>query len=414
MPTHHHSPTHSRPRPWPLAGLALMVGLSGCGAGTSPPADTSAPPAARLHIQGALLAAPDGRALRLRGVNVEGVTAQDVDTIADAFRMNLIRLRISFIPENRADTESGFSDAYRAQIDEWVDLIKARRLWMVLELRANDNVANSADFYDTTRTAACAKPTSCADFGYYLKAWRYLASRYKDTDYIAGYGLLAEPSADKAGLSDPQRALVEFQKTLMDAISAIDPRTPFFIGPNYNYDTMEYAQDLHFDHFMPTYRDRLVYEVNYLTPKEWITRGEWTVDAGKPTYPFADPADGYASLLEGLQADTPPERVYNQRRVEPGNYEKTLSKGHIAWYLQWPLQFRARHQVPLYVDQFGAGTEAQGQLAYEADLIDFFEANELHWTRWSYNAGGPEGRGRTLLPPNDAAMAFYRSLAARW
>lgn len=398
-------------RTWLLAGLAA---LGACGGGSSsgdpPPPDTPL----RLRIQGAQLADPGGRAIRLRGVNVEGVNAQDVATIADTFRMNMIRLRISFTPDHRADTESGFSDAYRAQIDEWVALIRARRLWMVLELRANDNVANSPDFYDTGKTGPCDKPASCADFGYYLKAWRYLAARYKDSDYIAGYGLLAEPSANKTGLPEPHRVLVNFQKTLMDAISAIDARTPFFIGPDYNYDTMEFARDEYFDHFMPAYRDRLVYEVNYLTPKEWLQSGGWTVDAGRPTYPFGDPPDGYASLLQGGAPGDAPEKTYNRRRVEPGNYEKTLSRGHIAWYLQWPLQFRQRHQVPLYVDQFGASSDALGQLAYEGDLIEFFEANDLHWTRWSYNAAGPDGAGRTLLPPNDAAIAFYTARGAGW
>lgn len=429
-----------------LAALATSALLAGCGGGDTPTTQTADSQAAqlqagttggaqdeatasrlnlpwwcrihacgpvRLRIDGSQLSGPNGAPLRLRGVNVEGVTKQDVDTIADQFHMNMIRLRISFIPENRAASESGFTDAYLAQIDSWVNFIRARKLWMVLEMRANDNVANSPDFYDTTKTGPCDKPTTCANFGYYLKAWKYLAARYKSTDYIAGYGLLAEPSTDKLQVPDQHLVLLNFQKTLMNEITAIDARTPFFVGPSYNYDTMEYANDAYYDELAP-YHGRLVYEVNFLTPKEWIQNGTWTVNASKPAYPFADPADGYDSLLQGAKPGDSMEKTFNKRRVEDGNYQKTLSKGMIAWYLQWPLQFRERHQVPLYVDQFGAATEAIGQLAYEDDLIRFFEAHDLHWTRWSYNAAGPESQGRTLLPPNDAAIRYYTTLGAGW
>lgn len=401
-----------------VVATACVVVLVACGGGgsSSHSDDGTTPPQqpARLTIDGTRLLGPDGQPVRLRGVNVNGVDADDIETIAGTFGMNMIRLRISFTPENRADTDSGFSDAYRQQIDQWVEAARARKVWMVLEMRANDSVSNDADFYDTTKTHACAKPTSCANFGYYLKAWRYLASRYKDTDYIAGYGLLAEPSANKTGRPDAHLVLVAFHRALMDEISTIDARTPFFIGPNYNYDTMEYVRDEHFTSFMPAYRNRLVYEVNFLTPKEWIQNGSWTLGADKPVYPFPDPVDGYDSLLQGGGDGDSMEKTYNARRVEDGNYQKTLSKGFIAWYLQWPLAFRERHQVPLYVDQFGASSEAQGQLAYEQDLIDFFEAHDLHWTRWSYNAAGPDGAGRTLLPPNEAAISFYTALASRW
>nr|WP_297356224.1 cellulase family glycosylhydrolase [uncultured Caldimonas sp.] len=398
------------------ACVVVLVACGGGGGSSSHSDDGTTPPQqpARLTIDGTRLLGPDGQPVRLRGVNVNGVDADDIETIAGTFGMNTIRLRISFTPENRADTDSGFSDAYRQQIDQWVEAARARKVWMVLEMRANDSVSNDADFYDTTKTQACAKPTSCANFGYYLKAWRYLASRYKDTDYIAGYGLLAEPSANKTGRPDAHLVLVAFHRALMDEISTIDARTPFFIGPNYNYDTMEYVRDEHFTSFMPAYRNRLVYEVNFLTPKEWIQNGSWTLGADKRVYPFPDPVDGYDSLLQGGGDGDSMEKTYNARRVEDGNYQKTLSKGFIAWYLQWPLAFRERHQVPLYVDQFGASSEAQGQLAYEQDLIDFFEAHDLHWTRWSYNAAGPDGAGRTLLPPNEAAIGFYTALASRW
>ena len=401
----------------------------------------------RLSIQGRTLRDPQGQAVRLRGVNVDGLDAQEGAVIAGQFKMNAVRLRVTYSKETRADTPSGFRADYLAKIDAWVAAARANGLWMVLEMRASDAIANDAAFYDTSKTGPCAPAVAmerCPNFGYYRQAWRALAERYRGSDYIAGYGLLAEPSADKTGAANPAATLVAFQRALMDEINHADQRTPFFVGPNYNYDTMEYRLD---DYFIAEYQGRVVYEVNFLVPKEWINSGTWTLPcannafgthpagtnpagvasipaaivgsapaggpnpACKPAYPFADPADGYGSLLAGADAGTPPERTFNQQRVRPGNYQKTLSKGFMPWYLQWPLAFRDRHDVPLYVDQFGAGTAARGQLAYEADLLDFFEAQGLHWTRWSYNAGDAS---RTLLPPNSAVIDFYKQRAPRW
>ena len=454
-------------RPTARAAMLAAAGvLAGCGGGDGAGAEgggvrtaqsTTASDCAaagcvpkRLSIQGRMLLDPQGREVRLRGANVDGLDVQEGAVIAGQFNMNAIRLRITYSKQTRADTPSGFRQEYLDQIDDWVAAARAHGLWMVLEMRASDAISTDAAFYDTSKTGPCEPAVAverCPNFGYYRQAWRALAERYRGTDYIAGYGLLAEPSADKTGVADPVATLVGFQRALMDEISQVDQRTPFFVGPNYNYDTMEYRLD---DYFIAEYRGRVVYAVNFLMPKEWINDGSWTLpcvrsplagaagipsvstgpgnpadpgDPGdpacRPRYPFADPADGYDSLLAGADAGTPPERTFNQQRVKPGNYQKTLSKGFIPWYLKWPLAFRDRHDVPLYVDQFGASTAARGQLAYEGDLLDYFEAQGLHWTRWSYNAGDAS---RTLLPPNSAVIDlyktavidFYKTQAPRW
>lgn len=458
------------PMTWkPVARAAMLMAaglVAGCGGGgatdesgemrTAQAANTAAAadcgPAGcapkRLSIQGRTLLDPQGHAVRLRGVNVDGLDVQEGAVIAGQFKMNAVRLRVTYSKDTRADTPSGFRADYLAKIDAWVAAARANGLWMVLEMRASDAIGNDAAFYDTSKTGPCGPAVAferCPHFGYYRHAWRALAERYRGSDYIAGYGLLAEPSADKTGAANPAATLVAFQRALMDEINHVDQRTPFFVGPNYNYDTMEYRLD---DYFIAEYQGRVVYEVNFLVPKEWINSGTWTLPctnnassgtdpaganpaglasipaaivgsapaggpnpACKPVYPFADPADGYGSLLAGADAATPPERTFNQQRVRPGNYQKTLSKGFIPWYLQWPLAFRDRHDVPLYVDQFGAGTAARGQLAYEGDLLDFFEAQQLHWTRWSYNAGDAS---RTMEPPNSAVIDFYKQQASRW
>lgn len=420
-------------RHWWRAALAcaVLAGLAaGCGGGggsdtavaRSEPKAANGGGALRPVIDGMNLLTPKGTPLRLRGVNLQGLTDDEAANIAMQFNMNFVRLRISYTPENRdTSTPSGFKAKYLEQVDQWVAAARARRLWMLLELRVNDDVSKSPDFYDTSKLEPCAddiKPERCPNFGGYLRAWQALAQRYRGVDYVAGYGLLAEPSADKAGVPDPVETLVNFHRTLMQAISLIDARTPFFIGPNYNYDTMEYIDPRY---LIEEFRGRLVYEVNFLMPKEWVQDGSWTVPCdgtapcAKPTYPFPAPDDGYDSLLaDPLPGERMP-HTFNRQRTSEANYRKTLSRGFVPWYLQWARDFRKNNQVPLLVDQFGASSLALGQIDYERDLIEHFEQEGLHWSRWSYNASGDEGTSRTLeVPPNDAVNAFYTSLAPRW
>lgn len=439
---------HTRPDTFrlPLGALAATFAattlLAACGGGgTSGTTDSGTaqaqsvaqglPPAPiRLTINGSKIYGPDGQAIRLRGVNVQGVDDDAMKDIVGKFHMNLIRLRISFTPDNRDETgtrASGFKLDYENAIRSWVETARANKVWVVLEMRANDNVANSRNLYDPTKTGACDAPTDpahCANYGYYLKAWQYLARTYMNTDYVAGYGLLAEPSTDKTGDPDPVGLLVNFQKALMAQINLIDDHTPFFIGPAYNYDTMEYRPATY--PRIGLYPNRIVYEVNFLMPKEWVQDGSWnapcdTPPCATPHYPFPDPKDGYLSLLDGKSDTVPWERTFNTNRsASEANYQKTLSKGFINWYLKWPLDFRAKYNVPFYVDQFGASSQAVGQLAYEKDLIDFFEANDLHWSRWSYNAyneDSPASFLRTLLDKpsgNEAVIQFYTELGKNW
>jgi hypothetical protein len=393
----------------------------------------------RLKIDGRQIKGPDGKALRLRGFNVEGLKPPvsphepgDADIIADQYHMNLLRLRISFTPETRDpdpnSSTGGFKPDYAADIARWVELARRRGLWMVVEMRVNDKVARSPDFYDTRKTGPCTDQgaDTCPNFYYYQKAWTFLADKLRTVDYIAGYGLLAEPSADKAyGSRDEARhRLTDFQLALMRAISAKDAVTPFFVGPNYNYDTLEYdvqdANSPNNEYFtkLQDFRGRLVYEVNYLVPKDWIQSGNWPAPlqsgnpADKPEYPYPRPHDGYRSLLDGGLDGEPPERTFN-RNLEASrtNYEKALSPPMGAWYLQWPIGFRDKFDVPVYVDQFGASSNAKGQVGYEHDLLCIFEATGLHWTRWSYNAG--RDPTRTLQPDeplNAPIIGFYSNL----
>lgn len=342
--------------------------------------------------------------IQLHGFNLDGINDEEAFDIKNNLKKNFMRLRVSFIPDNRADTLSGFTPEFEALVDSWVQTLVKHKLWFIIEMRGSDNVTNDAAFYDTYNTT-CEKPSKDACFSQYLKAWKYLSQKYKDTNYVAGFGLLAEPSTNKAFKTDPHLKLIAFQKKLMQEISVIAPESIFFIGPDWNYDTMQYRHPEYFT-LLSEYKNRMIYAVNFLTPKPWIGSGQSPLGmTEKIAYPQLGTDENYETLIEGTDHENM-ERAYSYNLDQEDNFRKALSPNFIPWYLQWPLQFRQQFRVPLYVDQFGASTLALGQLDYEKDLIAFFEQQGLHWTRWSYNAGDPT----RLVIGNPHIIKFYSEI----
>lgn len=412
----------SRLRPWgrgTLVGLALALLACG-GGGASPEPLPGAPGPVRLQIRGRQLLGPEGGPVLLHGANLRDnltggggtapmLTAAEADDLAIQLSLNFVRLRISFEGANRDDADpSGLSAALRQDLANAIDLLRARRVWILLEMRTDDATANGAALYD---------PGS-ATFARYRTAWAWIARTYRGTDYIAGYGLLAEPSPDKAGL-DPVGALVGFQAALMAAISAEDPRTPFFVGPAFNYDTMGYRWDAYFeDARLAPYRGRLVYEVNLLMPKPWITDGTLPSAPGTWSWP-QPPAADFSPLLtvapgESFVRPQDDERIFSKRRQEAANAPLLMSRAFLDWYLGFAKAFALRHQVPMVVDQFGASTAVnttehpEQQLTYEQDVVSAAEAAGFGWSRWIYS-GHPSDRS---IAGNPSVHAFYASLGA--
>ena len=63
-----------------------------------------------------------------------------------------------------------------------------------------------------------------------------------------------------------------------------------------------------------------------------------------------------------------------------------VDKVWLAAELRSVLEFRARQNVPVYIDQFGVHADAPGAPAsvsrYLADALELFEGERLHWTLW--------------------------------
>ena len=425
-----------------LAGLGAVSGLSlaSCGgggdAGRSESMVQQAGPTARalaeevvtgkrLSIQQRRVYAPDGTQVFLHGVNLKDnldnkgnaspsmLESSEAQDIARVLRCNFVRLRISLEGAN-IDTSraSGMSEALEQAIFGAWSLLSAERVWMLFEMRTDDATANNKKLYTLGSDT----------FESYAKTWAWIAKEYASRDYVAGYGLLAEPSPDRTTLADPVDALIGFYAALMDRIREHDKVTPFFIGPAYNYDTMgyryaQYYTDPRFDAYKAPNLQRLAYEVNCLMPKPWIQDGSAPYDT--PNVPMNWPrarVDDFSPLQaiepgEPYQHPQDDERIFAVRRQEEANYPLTLAVNFPAWYLSFAQAFAEEHKVPIVVDQFGASTlvnkatRPDQQLYYENAVINAAEAAGMGWCRWIYS-GSPVDRA-IAGEGNERVHEFY-------
>ena len=365
-----------------------------------------------------------GLPVKLRGGNFEGVAPggteaekqAQVTDFTQTLRLNFARYRISFDDVSSPSCLSAEQEAHVADIRR----LTAAGVWVLVEMRAEDRLtSDDASFY--TPGSPLNQRFKCA--------WSYVAAQVKNLPFIAGYGVLAEPSTNKIfpAAESPSR-LVAFQLDVMDHLThtAGDQWTPFFLGPDYNYDTMQYRHDLYFTSLPEAYRGRVAYEVNVLVPKPWPKEGtlpgpdlDDPGDLGAPiAYPQPDPRgdDPFAFFVtpqpgeEALSV----EQIFARRTEDPRKFPRLISRPFTPWYLAEALAFAERHQVPMVVDQFGAadvspsGVVVEGQVAFEADLIAYFEAQQLGWSRWGYNAGD---RSRRLSEVADTPIRrFYAGL----
>ncbi|MGE5549729.1 MAG: glycoside hydrolase family 5 protein [Bacteroidota bacterium] len=215
----------------------------------------------------------------------------------------------------------------------------------------------------------------------FVALWEEFARRFKDNAAIAGYNIMNEPVCNAH-------------------------------GGRYVYET---ARD--WDKMNRIYR-RVVTAIRALDPAHII---------------FLE-GDNFATLFEGLEAPFAPNLVYSSHNYNPagvghGRYPGTINgewwdrRRQRAKFQEHPgTQFAVKHNVPLYVGEFGAsanGLSRQRPCRLRAldDQIDVFEEHGVHWTTWTYKDVGvmswvrldPESEYLKLIAPVLKAKIFLHT-----
>jgi len=267
-----------------------------------------------------------------------------------------------------ADESSGYlTKACLDQFDEVVDWATSNGIWAII----------------TPRAALAAGDGTAADGG---NMWtnpqirvemvamlQFLAIRYKDADFIAGYEAMSEPR------SDNNQAIKQFHQEACHSIWQGDPRAICFVGAGKFYDRYNLNEII-----MTNPSGPLVYTGNFFEPRNWIVDGR-------------NDQLQYGSSKLFRCADITKGSHCSNSHMGGNNALYGVNKAYLRQQLQVLLDFRTAQHAPVWINQWGvhaaAGSENE-RVQFLADVQDLFAEYGLHTTYWIWrrSPGFPSSR----------------------
>ena len=229
-----------------------------------------------------------------------------------------------------------YSKSGLSYLDNVVAWGKKYKIWIILDMHAAPGGQNHDWHGDSLGTADLWAKESNRKRVYAL--WKFLADRYKDEPWVAGYDLLNEAVTNNVKL------LNSFYKKVIKSIRSVDQNHILFIEGN------KWATDVKcLDRFDD---DNHVISIHNYEP----------IDLTFNFVPF---------LKYPLKSK---KRTYN----------KQLLKKHIQQYVQ----YSKKHDIPIFVGEFGVHYRENvcGEVKWLDDVLDIFNKNDIHWTYWTYKA----------------------------
>jgi hypothetical protein len=334
-----------------------------------------------LRVSGSRLVAADGTPVRLRGVGLGGwmnmenfITGYPANESAmrDAVRavlgddreeaffdrlltsffgpadaallaemgMNCVRIPVNYRHFESDERPMEIIDAGFRHLDRVIGLLGEHGIYSVIDLHALPGSQNQHWHSDNpTHVASFWRHRHFQDRVVHL--WEYMADRYKDNPWVAGYNPVNEPG-DVSG-----RVIGPFYDRLVKALRAVDPGHVLFLDGN------TYSTD--FSIFREVYENTVFVCHDYALagfahggPYPGYTRGEW---------------------------------------VDRGELEKAFEKR---------TTFQRETGTPLWVGEFGpvyTGDPAIDDMRYQilSDQLEIFDGYEAGWSLWTYKDVGLQG-----------------------
>jgi hypothetical protein len=347
-----------------LAAVGLMQTLAVC--------TGESPPIAKLHIKNEQILLPDKTPALLQGFNwgwwnrhTEGDAALITEHMPKA---NFIRYVFRWYRDTSEaaripDAPGHIDPAYLTILDRDLKWLANHKLWVLLEVEAGGGSSRKENFWNS--------PSLRREF---IEMWEFLAKRYKDMDYVAAYGILAEPHPEK---NVSHKQVREFYKEVIDHISRIDKHALFVVGPSPFYASENLTDDYH----IQGYPDRIIYCFNMLVAGDKMKL---------KSYPGV-PGSKYYRTKKGIA------------RVNRDWLESKLSQ---------PLAFRRKWKVPVFCDQYGMTADVENYIDGLGDMVSLMQQNDIHSTYWTWKANERYGILTTKEETNEKLWSFFTELFA--
>ena len=197
----------------------------------------------------------------------------------------------------------------------------------------------------------------------WAEMWRYTAQRYRNNPIVVGYDLLCEPNAAGVLLDiyEPDEFYPDYTNTLYDwnqfypnlvaSIREVDSNTPILVS-GMGWGAVRWLPTL-----IPIDDDRIVYMVHQYEPQDQYTHQE---PPAENSYP------GEFDLDWDGQVDS-------------------FDRGWLNDYLSVIDEFKAEHNVPVAVNEFGLARWTPNGAAFMDDQMALFEQRGLSYALWVWD-----------------------------
>lgn len=199
------------------------------------------------------------------------------------------------------------------------------------------------------------------------RLWKALAEHYVSHGNDLWFELLNEAVAPS------QAAWVEVAEQWLAAVRDVDERRPVVFGPNLWNAPAGFAD-------LPKLDDpRIVYTFHFYEPHSFTHQGAPWVKWAKSLPPQPYPGEP-VGLREAMAA------ADIQAHAQADHLFQRWDRQALAAMLQPVLDFKAKHQVPVFCGEFGVYLKAgrEDQLRWMGDLLGLLAEHRLGFTYWSW------------------------------
>ncbi|KAL1521572.1 hypothetical protein AB1Y20_021231 [Prymnesium parvum] len=345
-------------------------------------------PARRLLVEGQHLLHEDRTPAFLRGFNLLFMLdsifeepREDTDELMLQLlpRTNLVRVVMIHWKDKPTDIEGAdnkndcsetwgqqwaIQESCLQQIEKVLRWTASQNLWAVLTVRAS---------------LAAGEPVAGRDLhtvfddhelrSRFLQMWTTVAKRCRGLDMIAGYEIMSEPRVQNTA----PEVVRDFYRAGCAAAHSGDPRTPCIVGaaPFYNVRGLEGA--------LMADVPNAIYAFNFFIPRKYVN-GDAVLK-----YKYPGPMRCCDAHEKEHARCCPGKEDQDMAQLPCCAAQVQVDKRLLEQELAVALDFRERHQVPVFMDQWAISrTSGRDRLLYVKDVLALLQAHRVHWAYWQW------------------------------
>ncbi|HCE43577.1 MAG TPA: hypothetical protein DET40_08515 [Lentisphaeria bacterium] len=294
-------------------------------------------------------------AKRHRGFTVSGLNLKNLEDLKKDWNANIVRLMmVTWGNDNTFNFMDEAKSGKHPKLAEWLDKAALLDIAVVLDLHDVPN-RNKAKPKDGEKYNFWTDETN---LNVMIEFWKEMASFCKDRKQEIYYDILNEP-LDWGAFPSYPKIWPEWSQKIINAIREVDPAHPIIVeaGPG--------SLCWGYKSFQPLKGDGIIYSIHLYQPQAYTHQGITDIRN-------TDLAKAY------LQTNQKWPGVY-------GDHGGGLwDKERIRVELKPAIEFQKKHNVKIYVGEFGVAKWAPQADQYLKDCIDVFEENGWDWTMHAF------------------------------